>query len=187
MISVVIPLYNCEKYINECLDSVLANSFSDYELIIINDGSIDNSLKIAEEYSKKDPRIKVYSQENRGVSYTRNRGIKLAKGDYISFIDADDYVDKYYLEELYFMANRYDLDWVTCGHRSISNSSIQRYVETFDNDIVLFNDKIDELVKNRVFMGYCYKRLNLDNLYSNAMCLYKRSVLVDNNLFINII
>ena len=90
IVSVVVPVYNAEKYIGECLDCLINQTFKDIEIICINDGSKDKSGQIIEEYAKKDNRIKVYSQENQGEAQTRNRGVKLATGKYITALDADD-------------------------------------------------------------------------------------------------
>lgn len=90
--SVVIPVYNVEKYLRECIDSVLEQNFEDYEIILVNDGSKDSSGAICDEYAKKDNRIRVVHKENGGLSDARNAGTKAAKGDYIIYIDSDDYV-----------------------------------------------------------------------------------------------
>lgn len=89
--SIIIPVYNAECYINQCLDSVLGQDFSDYEIICVNDGSTDNSLTILEDYSSKNPRIKVLSQKNTGTAAARNKALEQAKGDYILFLDSDDW------------------------------------------------------------------------------------------------
>ena len=99
-ISVIIPIYNVEQYLEECLTSVLAQTYKNLEIILVNDGSKDNSLKIAQEFSKKDDRIKLISQENQGLSMARNAGIKEASGDFISFIDSDDWISPNYYEKL---------------------------------------------------------------------------------------
>ena len=109
-ISVIVPVYNTEKYLKECLDSIVNQTFEDIEIICINDGSSDNSLGILNEYKKSDKRISVVCQENGGLSITRNHGIKLAKGDYIYFIDSDDYLELTALEELYTISKKDDLD-----------------------------------------------------------------------------
>ena len=116
LISVVIPVYNVEKYIPRCIDSVINQSYNNLEIILINDGSTDNSPKICEEYSIKDKRIRIIHQENKGLSEARNRGISLAQGDYIIFLDSDDYWC--------------DLDGV--------EAIVQRLVET-KPDVLIFN------------------------------------------------
>jgi glycosyltransferase involved in cell wall biosynthesis len=99
-ISVIVPIYNVEKYLCKCLDSILAQTFTDYELLLIDDGSLDRSGQICDEYAIKDYRISVFHKENGGVSSARNLGLDNAKGKWIAFIDSDDWVDTTYLEHL---------------------------------------------------------------------------------------
>jgi len=100
LLSIVVPFYNAQDFISRCIESVVQQTFTSWELILVNDGSKDNGLEIAESYAKTDARVKVITQENAGPSAARNHGIDLAVGTYITFIDADDYVDKDYLQEL---------------------------------------------------------------------------------------
>ncbi len=100
-LSIIIPVYNAEKYLNKCIDSILLQSFNDFELILINDGSKDNSLAILKEYEQRDKRITVYDKINSGVSATRNFGIDAANGEWICFIDSDDWVENDYLSEFF--------------------------------------------------------------------------------------
>ena len=93
LVSIIIPVYNASKYLYRCLDSILNQTFRDFELILINDGSTDNSLEILREYETKDSRIIVIDKPNEGVSAARNQGIEIAKGEYIMFCDSDDYVE----------------------------------------------------------------------------------------------
>ena len=100
-VSVIVPVYNTEKYLPQCLDSIINQTFTDFECICINDGSTDNSLSILEEYAKKDSRIRIISQKNAGLSNVKNVGIKNATGIYITFIDSDDFVSLDYIEKLF--------------------------------------------------------------------------------------
>ncbi len=100
-ISVIIPIYNVEKYLARCLDSVVNQTLTDIEIICVDDGSTDKSIVIAKEYAEKDNRISIIHQENKGVSAARNAGMKIASGKYISFIDGDDWIDLDFLEKLY--------------------------------------------------------------------------------------
>ena len=100
-ISVLVPVYNAEKYLGDCLDSILSQTFTDFEVIIIDDGSTDNSGKICDDYAVKDNRVIIYHQSNKGVAATRNRAVSLANAELIAFIDADDIVHKQYLDILY--------------------------------------------------------------------------------------
>lgn len=97
-ISVIVPFYNIEQYVSYCLDSILAQTFRDFELICINDGSKDGTRELLDAYAEKDSRVKVIHQENQGVSAARNNGLQLAAGKYIAFIDGDDAVTPEYLE-----------------------------------------------------------------------------------------
>ena len=99
-VSVIIPAYNSEKYIGRCLDSILNQSFEDFEVLVINDGSKDRTGEIIQEYEKKDKRIRYFEQKNMGVAKTRDKAVKLAKGDCIAFIDNDDYVDRDYFKKI---------------------------------------------------------------------------------------
>lgn len=100
-ISVICPVYKAEKYIHRCVDSILAQTFTDFELLLIDDGSPDRSGKICDEYVQKDNRIRVIHQENKGVSASRNTGLEVAKGDYIIHVDSDDWVETKMLDEMY--------------------------------------------------------------------------------------
>ena len=100
-ISVLVPIYNAEKYIEKCLDSIVNQTYENIEIVLIEDGSTDNSLEIIKEYSKQDKRIKIISIKNNGVADARNKALENATGDYVTFVDSDDYVEKDYVETLY--------------------------------------------------------------------------------------
>ncbi|MFB4033716.1 glycosyltransferase family 2 protein, partial [Streptococcus pneumoniae] len=101
LISIVIPIYNVENYLRQCLDSIVAQTYQNFECLLINDGSPDHSADICREYVSKDSRFRYFEKENGGVSSARNLGIEHSKGEYITFIDSDDWVDSDYLEVLY--------------------------------------------------------------------------------------
>ena len=115
LISVIVPIYNAERYIKRCLDSIQAQTFQNFEVIMINDGSQDSSADIAEEYTA-DPRFKLFHQDNRGVGYARNRGLEVARGEYLAFVDSDDAVVPEHLEKLYTAAAENDADIVCCSY-----------------------------------------------------------------------
>lgn len=108
LISVIVPLYNVEKYINQCIDNILAQTYSNFELLLINDGSSDKSGEICDEYALKDSRIKVFYKENGGVSSARNFGLDKAQGDWITFIDSDDTISLEYFAEISKVINKSD-------------------------------------------------------------------------------
>ena len=115
-VSIIMPVYNCERFIADSINSVLSQTYTNFELIIIDDGSKDNSRKIIKEYALKDERIKAFYNENHGVSYTRNYGIDHADGEYIAFIDADDIYKKRYLEEMCRVITDENADLVCCDY-----------------------------------------------------------------------
>ena len=137
LLSIIIPLYNCEKFIAKCLLSVLNQNFSNYEIIIINDCSKDHSLKICKKYKKKYPKIKIINQKtNKGVSSSRNLGIKSSIGEYIIFIDSDDYLEKFSLCKLSkFIEKNKNADTIVTPHNANSDGKI-------------FNKKITKINNN---------------------------------------
>lgn len=124
-VSVIVPVYNVEKYLRRCVDSVLAQTLTDFELILVDDGSTDGSPAICDEYARGDTRVKVIHQKNAGVSAARNAGLDAARGEYVAFVDSDDYVDERYLEKL--LAPGCDL--CICGAKIILEDGIvQSYI-----------------------------------------------------------
>ena len=111
-ISIILPVYNVEKYLKQCLDSIINQTFKDFECICVNDGSTDSSLKILQEYASKDNRFKIINQENKGVSFAKNVALELSVGDYILFIDSDDFIDINFYEVLYREAIRYKAELI---------------------------------------------------------------------------
>lgn len=115
MISVIVPIYNSEKYLSECLDSLIHQTYQDLEIILVDDGSQDQSANICSKYAEADKRITVICQENRGSTKARKEGLKASKGEYISFIDSDDWVDLSFYERLYDLLILHDVDMVVSG------------------------------------------------------------------------
>ena len=114
-VSVIIPAYNVECFIEQCIDSILAQSFDDFELILVDDGSTDRSGVICDEYTNIDARVKVVHQPNAGLPAARKVGINIAQGDYVLFVDADDWVDPQHIESLVKKAEKDKADVVLCG------------------------------------------------------------------------
>ena len=126
LISIVVPVYNVEKYLKRCLDSLVNQTYKNIEIILVNDGSTDSSLEICKGYAKKDSRVKIISKKNEGLGYTRNEGINIAKGIYIAFIDSDDYVDENFYEKLYVSAKKYNSDMVYASFKSVDKNNKMR-------------------------------------------------------------
>lgn len=129
-ISVIVPAYNIEKYLPRCLDSILNQTHKNLEVIVISDGSTDNTNSVIEEYAKKDNRIVPLFKENSGVSDTRNRGLEIATGDYIGFVDGDDYIEPDMYEALLSNALEYNADISHCGYQMVFPSRVDYYYNT---------------------------------------------------------
>ena len=115
-ISIIVPVYNVENYLRKCLDSLVMQTIQDIEILVINDGSPDNSQAIIDEYAAKDSRIRAFTKENGGIATVRNYGLAKATGEYIGFVDSDDYVEKDMFEKLYELAKETDCDVACCNY-----------------------------------------------------------------------
>lgn len=144
LVSVIIPVYNASNSISSCIDSILKQSYKQFELLLINDGSTDSSLDICKHYSAKDSRIKVFSQDNKGVSSARNLGIQNANGDYIMFVDSDDYVDVHFIEFMLQEIHSKNCDVVRC--KVITHDSKNNFGENFYGISFLINNDIYSLL-----------------------------------------
>ena len=124
LISVIVPVYMVERYLSRCVDSILAQTYTNLEVILVDDGSLDSSGKMCDEYAQRDHRIKVLHKENGGLSSARNAGIELAAGVYITFIDSDDWVANDYIVTLYTLLEKYDADMSVAGYIRVKNNTI---------------------------------------------------------------
>lgn len=124
MISIIVPVYNASKYLRECIESILVQSYHNFELILVDDGSKDNSLEICQSYIARDSRIIVFHQENAGVSAARNAGLSLARGEYFCFVDSDDSVEPDMIEKLYNSIIKANADLSICGFKNISSKGV---------------------------------------------------------------
>ena len=167
MISVIIPVYNVEAYLEECLDSVKNQTYTDIEVILVNDGSIDNSQAICELYCQQDSRFHLINQENQGQSAARNHGVSASSGELITFVDSDDVLSIKYLEVL----NRYmreDIDLVECEYRA--TRSVFNKLKEAENIQILFEGNSEKSVINSCNYGASY---------SPVCKLYRRKLLED--------
>lgn len=122
-VSIIIPVYNAEKYLERCIDSLINQTYKNIEIIAINDGSKDNSLNILKKYQRENKNIKVHTQENIGISKTRNKGIKHATGDYIMFVDNDDFLDSDYIETYIEELKEREYDVIIGGYRRVNTKN----------------------------------------------------------------
>lgn len=163
LISVIVPVYNAEKYIYKCVESICQQSYSNYELILINDGSKDKSLLICKEFSELDSRIVVIDRPNGGASAARNTGLDAAKGDYIVFVDSDDYVSPDYLRNLYLAAKCRNFDIIQCNLQRVKNMDM-------NNKEVLFRDQdVVEITKEQALNQRKYKVSVCGKIYRKAI------------------
>lgn len=162
-ISVIIPVYNVEKYLKRCIESVINQTIKDLEIILVDDGSTDSSGRICDEYAKKDKRIKVIHKENGGLSDARNAGLDIARGYYISFVDSDDYIDNNMIEKLYYGCTKNNTDIAICDkilelengkkfkEKMYNNSCELNQKETYEN-ILLYSPSVwNKLFKRELF------------------------------------
>ena len=165
LVSVIIPAYNVQKYIDNCIQSVLAQTYKNIEIIIVDDGSTDNTLKKSLRFSEMDHRVKVFSQKNAGVSSARNKGLANAKGKYICFVDSDDTVSKVYVEQMVYNLEEKDGDISISSYshvRKLKEHMSDEKVEIWSKKETLYN----YIVKKKFVPGVCCK-------------LYKRDVIRD--------
>lgn len=170
-VSVIIPVYNVEKYLEECLDSVCNQTLTNIEIICVNDGSTDNSLDILKEYAKKDDRIKIISQSNQGLSASRNNGLRRASGKYVYFIDSDDYIDLTCLEKLVGNAVSNDSDVVLFKFQNVDDykNLHKRNVDFTIDDIF---GEID--YNNFTFTYHDVRRHVMNSAFSACLKLYRK-------------
>lgn len=144
LISVLVPVYNVEAHLPRCIDSILAQSFQDFELILVNDGSCDGSGRICNEYAARDPRIRAVHQENRGVSAARNHLLELARrgdGTWVAFVDSDDTLAENYLERLLCMAQQYEADIASCSIFTYTEQQILEQLVPEQSEVAVISGK----------------------------------------------
>lgn len=172
-VSVIIPVYNVEKYLRKCLDSVINQTLVDIEIICVNDGSTDNSLEILQEYAQLDNRIKIVNQENQGLGAARNSGMQVATSDYIGFIDSDDWVALDFYEKLYNKAVSNNADIVRCS-----------YLYSYENDYkpARLNNKFLEFdIKNSLVDRNCHDVVVWNAIYKTEF-LSKNDIMFFDNI-----
>ncbi|WP_297981997.1 glycosyltransferase [uncultured Methanobrevibacter sp.] len=175
-ISVIIPVFNVEKYLSRCLDSVINQTMEDIEIICINDGSTDNSLDILEHYSTSDSRIKIYSQENKGAGNARNNAIKHVSGEYLFFLDADDFLKPTSLKELYDVAIEKSVDFVVYRLINYDENTKEIYENEYYNMDIIY-----EKVKDNIFNFKELGNLIFKFAVTPTSKLYNTKFFLDNN------
>ena len=188
MISIVIPAYNIGAYLNLCLNSIIAQTYKDYEVIIVDDGSTDDTLNIANRYCNNDNRISVIHIENHGVSYARNIGINKAKGDYITFIDGDDWLEEKYLEILYNNIINNHADVSVCSYFYSYDDRETRFLIT-ESDTELI-DNLTSLCQmadpHKMWVGWAWGKLYSIKIIKNYNIKYDESISICEDSLFNV-
>lgn len=177
-ISVIIPVYNVEKYLHRCVESILQQTFQDFEIILVDDGSRDNSGEICDEYAKKDTRIKVIHKNNARVSAARNDGMKIANGKYISFIDSDDWIEPEMYQNMIKKAEELNLDFIMCDYIKRSPGYEDKRTQPIRGGYYSKDDIKKELFSCLIM----FENVEFPPTISNWVCLFNLEFLKKNNI-----
>lgn len=196
LISIIVPIYKVELYIKKCIESILNQNYRNIEIILVDDGSPDNCGAICDEYAEKDDRITVLHKENGGQSSARNAGLDIASGDYIGFVDSDDWIEPEMFESLINLAELKGADIVQCGFRSVlDDESINRVYNDedadFNNNEKVLSAYFNQKKINDVLWNKLYKRNLFDDLRMIEGRLYEDTIIISElllrtNIFVNI-
>lgn len=172
-ISCIIPIYNSEKYLPYCIDSILAQTFTNFELILVDDGSSDGCPEICDEYAKKDDRVRVIHQSNAGVSAARNTGLDVARGEYLCFVDSDDYISQNLFSTYLFELKQKDLDLIICGFKNFyDNNKRKSFCELPNQEIYDLKDfwkNFGNLLNNHILRSPCNKLYRSDIINNHGI------------------
>ncbi|WP_304201653.1 glycosyltransferase family 2 protein [Phocaeicola plebeius] len=174
LITIIVPIYKVEQYLKTCLNSIIQQTYTKLEILLIDDGSPDGCGKICDEYAQKDSRIKVIHKNNEGLSAARNEGINIAKGEYITFIDSDDFINKKYINYLYELIEHYNADISVCSYKKFDT-----YTE---NNIV----KVSEINSKPTIQIYSGKEAVIKSLYQKDIDNSAWGKLYSKKLFANL-
>ena len=154
MISIILPIYNTEDYLNKCLDSIVLQTYQDWELIAVDDGSTDKSGEILDEYAARDSRIHVIHQENGGESHARNVALRIAKGEYIAFVDCDDWLEPRMYELMLHVIESQELDLIAAGW--FKDNEIVLNEKEVENGIFYQEQLLHYLYERDAYRGFSY-------------------------------
>ena len=180
-ISVIVPVYNGEKYIEKCFEAIKNQTLKDLEIIFVNDGSIDSSGEILEKIKTNNSNIKVFNQNNSGPGAARNKGIDLAEGKFLTFLDVDDIIDKNMYEKMYTYVNQYNVDLVVCGQEIMycNGKESVKVIPRYSNEIYLNKEEIRENVIKPILKN------GPELLASQCNKLYRKSIIDNYNIRVN--
>lgn len=197
-VSIIVPVYNVENYLENCIESILNQTLQDIELILVNDGSTDGCRKICDEYAKKDNRITVIHKDYGGVSSARNAGLDISKGKYIGFVDSDDYVDLEMYDKLYKLCESNNSDIAVCKLGRVINGKLINNEENLFIKDLNNNEAIEELFKgilyrfslcNKLFKKSCFKEISFPEgrIHEDLSTTYKLFANADKVTYTNYI
>lgn len=184
LISVIVPVYNVEKYLPECIESIINQTYKNLEIILIDDGSPDNSGKICDEYAGKDNRIKVIHKKNEGVSEARNVGMEVAKGNYLTFVDSDDWIESVYIETLLKTLMENKADYVTCGYNRVYQNEIEKINNSGKRIVYDTKEYLMNLLNVQLGYGFCHMKLIKRDIIGNNK--FDKKLVVGEDAFFNI-
>lgn len=167
LISIIVPIYNVEEYLEKCIESIIKQTYENLEIILVDDGSTDNSGKICDIYAKKDERIKTIHRENSGVSVTRNIGLENCNGEYIGFVDPDDYISPTMYEILYDTLKRNNADISMCSYQCFDSEKIEF---TKSNNEISYNknEALKELILDKDITSHLWNKLYKKDLFNEV-------------------
>lgn len=168
LISVIVPVYNVEEYLRRCIDSILNQTYHDIEIILIDDGSTDNSGKICDEYALKDNRIRVIHKENGGLSDARNVGLNSMKGKYVTFVDSDDYVEEFYIKYLYELLEKYNTKMSIASYTVTTNSKQINMKDGYNETVLNTEECLDRMLCEQGFTISSCAKMYLKDLFNNV-------------------
>lgn len=181
-VSIIIPIYNAERYLERCIESVISQSYKNIEIILVNDGSVDSSNEICEYYKYKDRRIILLNQKNQGVSVARNNALAICSGEFITFVDADDYVDKNAIMHYLNVQAKKDADLVICNFNRVSeNSKIKN--DKYEGELILNKkDALKMLFSDKYFQGFVWNKFFKKEILNSYNIKFNEKIILGEDL-----
>ena len=170
LVSVIVPVYKVERYLDRCINSLVNQSYSHIEIILVDDGSPDKCPQLCDEWALQDARIKVVHKKNGGLSDARNEGLRKSSGKYICFVDSDDYVSTKFVETLYELLHEYNTDMSAVSHKNVFSEEQEGYENTNHKEITTIfegEEAIKQLFSNDTFANYAWNKMYTRELFEN--------------------
>lgn len=196
LVSIIVPVYNVEKYLKKCIQSIIEQTYKNLEIILVDDGSIDNSGKICDEFAQKDNRIKVIHKTNGGQADARNKALDIMNGEWVVFVDSDDFIEKFHIGNLYFQAIKNNSDICVCGFNIVDENYkiIQiikvKFSDSLNGDLSFkysLNSKIDPSLWNKIFKSSLFENTRFVNgiYYEDRELIHRIFYKADKVSFLN--